>query len=586
MKPKKASTLRTATATAADAEAPEWRWQPWAWAAAAIVLVFWAYGPALRGAFIFDDTLLPYANSTFPQDLLVWLNRVRPALMFTYWVNHQFAADGTTYGFHVVNLLIHLAAGGLMFLVVRRFLEWSGAEASRRNLAAGFASGVFLLHPAMTEAVAYTAGRSESLSTMWTLAAFALFLYRPKPEIVWGRVAAVLALFILALASKEHTVVLPALLLLTDFWWNPGFRFKGIRGNWKLYLPMAAGAAVAVALAWNLIVHGSGAGFGLDIKWYQYLFTQFRALLVYIQEFLFPVNLTADWYFPISKTLFDHGSIAGLAVLVALAGAAWYFRRRYPLAAYGFLVYLLLMAPTSSIIPIKDPLAERRLYFSVLGLLLILADMVSRVRIQRKTLAMGCGAVVLACALGTHTRAAVWDNDEAFWKDVVQKAPENARAHFHLGFAWAEQERWFDAIGEYEQSAKLVPADWDLLLDWGVAYLNTGKPELALEKFQQSVKMDNSAHARTQIAEAYAQMQRWQEALDSLDVAQKLEPGFPFIYVDRGKIHLATGKCAEALGDLTTALKVAVPGDPAIDQARRYLPQAEACAGGARQPHP
>jgi tetratricopeptide (TPR) repeat protein len=580
MKPARAASVKRSGAPAAKAAAPEWRWQPWAWAAAAIVAVFVAYGPALHGVWIFDDTVQPYAQSTYPPDLSVWLHRVRPALMFTYWVNHRLSAEGSTYGFHVVNLLIHLAAGCLMFFVARRLLEWSGAEAARRNLLAGFAAGVFLLHPAMTEAVAYVAGRSESLSTMWTLAAFAVFLYRPKPEVSWGRVVAVFLLFGLAMLSKEQAAVLPALLLLTDFWWNPGFSFKGIRGNWKLYLPMAAGAGVAVALAWNLLVGGSGAGFGIDIKWYRYLFTQFRALLVYIQEFLLPVNLTADWYFPISKSILDHGAIAGLAVLVALVGAAWYFRKRFPLAAYGFLVYLLLMAPTSSVIPIKDPVAERRLYFSVVGLLLIVVDLLSRVRMDRRKLAMLCAAVVLACAIGTHTRAAVWADDESFWKDTVQKAPESARAHFHLGFVWAEQERWFDAIREYEQSAKLAPVGYDLLLDWGVAYLNVGKPELALAKFQESVKMDNSAHARTDIAEAYAQMERWQDALDSLDMAQKLEPGFPFLYVVRGMIHLKTGQCAEAVRDLRDALKIAVPGDPAIDQAMQYLPQAEACAAG------
>jgi protein O-mannosyl-transferase len=569
-------------AGAAKTAAPEWRWQPWAWAAAAVVLVFWAYGPALTGVWLFDDTVLPYGQPAFPTSLLFWLNRVRPVLMLTYWLNRQIAQGGSTYVFHATNLLIHLGAGGLMFAVVRRLLEWSGAEPARRNLLAGFAAGVFLLHPAMTEAVAYTAGRSESLSTMWTLAAFAVFLYRPRPEISWRRAAAVLLLFGLAMLSKEQTAVLPALLLLTDFWWNPGFSLQGIRANWRMYLPMAAGAVVAAVMFRGLVLGGSGAGFGIGVKWYEYLFTEFRALLVYVQQFLAPVNLTADWYFPVSKNIFDHGALACLAVLLALAGAAWYFRKRFPLAAYGFLVYLLLMAPTSSIIPIKDPVAERRLYFSVLGLLLIAVDLLGRVRLDRKALSVLCAVVMLACTIGTHTRAAVWGDDESFWKDTVQKAPENARAHFHLGFAWAEQERWFDALREYEQAARLAPADWDLLLDWGVAYLNVGKPQLALEKFQASVKLDNSAHAQTQIAEAYAQMERWPEALDALATGQKLEPNFPFLYVVRGMIHLKTGPCAEAVRDLRTALKLAVPGEAAYEQATRYLPQAEACAAGPR----
>jgi tetratricopeptide (TPR) repeat protein len=110
--------------------------------------------------------------------------------------------------------------------------------------------------------------------------------------------------------------------------------------------------------------------------------------------------------------------------------------------------------------------------------------------------------------------------------------------------------------------------------------LNTGQPEKALEKLEQSVKMDNSAHARTQIAEAYAQMGRWQDALDALATGQILDPNFPFLYVDRGKIHLKTLHCAEAVEDFRTALKIAVPGDSANGEAMRYLPQAEACAAG------
>ena len=559
-----------------------WGWQPWAWAAAAIVLVFWAYGPALNGAWVFDDTVLPYGRTSMPPDLSAWVSQVRPVLMFSYWVNKQLAVEGNTYPYHVVNVLIHLIAGGLMFFIVRRLLEWAGVEASRRSLLAGFAAGVFLLHPAMTEAVAYTAGRSESFSTMWTLAAFALFLYRPKPEVSWGTVAGVFLLFGVALASKENTVALPALLVLTDFWWNPGFSFKGIRGNWKLYVPMAAGAAVAVAMARHLITGGSGAGFGIGITWYQYLFTEFRALLVYIQEFLLPINLTADWYFPISKSLFEHGAILGLAVLLALAGAAWHFRRRFPLASYGFLAYLLLMAPTSSVIPIKDPVAERRLYFAVLGLLLVLVDLLSRVRVDRKKLAMGCAVVVLVCAIGTHGRAAVWADDESFWRDTVQKAPENDRAHFHLAFAWAEQQRWGDAIREYEQAARHGPPTGDLLVDWGIAYLNDGQPEKALAKFQQAAMLDNSAHAWTQVAEAYGKMARWQEALDALAMAVSRDASFPYTYVSRGKVHLATGRCAEAVLDFKKALELAPVGDPANDQARQYLPRAEACAAGAR----
>ncbi len=112
---------------------------------------------------------------------------------------------------------------------MRRLLEWSGSGgAAPRIWLAGFAAALFLLHPVQTEAVAYLAGRSEALSVMLAFAAFAVFLYRPGARHLLGqRQSAVLALFGLALLSKEQTIALPALLLLTDYWWNPGFSVQG-----------------------------------------------------------------------------------------------------------------------------------------------------------------------------------------------------------------------------------------------------------------------------------------------------------------------------------------------------------------------
>src|SRR5207248_397112 len=114
----------------------------------------------------------------------------------------------------------------LIFLIVRQLLDRSGAARTLLTPLAALAAGVFLLHPVQTEAVAYVAGRSEALSVMLAFGAFAVFLYRSS--IGWGTVAAILLLFGAALLSKEHIIVLPALLLLTDFWWNPGFSLKGI----------------------------------------------------------------------------------------------------------------------------------------------------------------------------------------------------------------------------------------------------------------------------------------------------------------------------------------------------------------------
>ena len=65
-------------------------------------------------------------------------------------------------------------------------------------------------------------------------------------------------------------------------------------------------------------------------------------------------------------------------IVLALIAAVVYYRRRYPLACFGLLVFVILLAPTSTVIPIKDPIAERRVYLPMIGLLLFLLEPIRR----------------------------------------------------------------------------------------------------------------------------------------------------------------------------------------------------------------
>ena len=552
---------------------PAVAWKPYAAiAAVALVVVAWAYGPAMRGPFLFDDNGLPFALPNFDAPLAAWMRGVRPLLMFTYWLNVQLSGS-QTFSYHAVNLLFHCLASGLMFLIVRRLVEWSGVEKSRHNLLAGFAAAVFLLDPVETEAVAYLAGRSDGLSVMLLLAAYALFLYRTSAAVSWRDALALLLIFVASLLAKEHTIVLPALFLLTDFWWNPGFSLAGARRNWKLYAPLALGAAGAFVVFLPLIRHGGNAGLGLkDLTWYQYFFTQCRALFVYPVLFLFPVHQSADWDFAISKTIFDRGAVVGLIALLALAALAWRYRRTYRLASFGFFTYLLLMAPTSSFIPIRDAVAERRLYLSMLGLLLILVDFLSRWKLERKTLAALAAIVALVLAVATYARSQVWSSELALWQDTAEKIPENWRAHFHLASAYYNLGRCDTAVKEFQDSTKLRAPDYDLLIDWGLAYDCLNQTDAALAKLRQAAALEQTAHVYSQIGMVYGKRSQWAEALDALATAEKLDPNFATTFVYRGLVHTANNQPEAAIQDYRRALAI----DPKYEQAISGLAQVQA----------
>lgn len=564
--------------------------QPWgiyaAVAAVALVVLFWAYSPVMHAGFLFDDnTFQQFTLPPASAPLSSWIGPSRPMLMLSYWVNTQISQQDT-FSFHLFNLLFHCTTSVLIFLIVRRLLDWSGSEAlhepSHRTLLAAFAALLFLFHPVQTESVAYIAGRSESLSGFFAAAAIAAFLYRRTTAISWPRAAAVVALSGAAMLSKEQAVAIPALFLLIDFWWNPGFSLRGIRGNWKLYLPLAACATAGVALLWKMILGigtGGSAGFGMkDFTWYQYLFTQFRALFVYLFTFVVPVNLTLDWDFPISRSILDHGSLAGLLVLLAFAAAAWHYRRRFPLAAFGYFAFLLLLAPTSSILPIKDPVAERRMYLPIVGLLLILVDLLGRLKLDRKTLSIVC-AIVLLFAVGlTHARAWVWADAVSLWEDTARKSPNKARAHFQLAFAYYEQGRFDRAIAEFQKTSELEPPNYNLLVDWAEVYDAANQLDPALAKLRQAAALEPTAHVYSQIGRNYAKRSRWSEAMDAFNTAEKIDPGFPSTYAYKGLLHLANNNPAAAVPEFQHALRL----DPGLQPAQQGLIQAQQRLRGAR----
>jgi tetratricopeptide (TPR) repeat protein len=548
---------------AAAPQKPGTQW--WIYGAAAAValyLAFQVYAPALSGPFVFDDTYQPYHTPDFPNALHFWIRGVRPLLMFSYWINYQFSQ--APFGFHAANILIHLLNSFLIFFIVRKLARRESPD----WMPAVFAAAVFLLHPIQTEAVSYIAGRSETLSVFFFLAAFAVFLYRRTPEVSWPTSIAVLLLFGAAALTKEHTLVLPALLLLTDYYWNPGFSFSGMRRNWRLYVPMFLAAAASMVFVARVLTQAATAGFGLkDLTWYQYFFTECRAFFVYLRLLVFPAGQNLDWEYPISRNILDHGAILGLAAILALAGAAIYFRRRYPLASYGFLVYLLLMAPTSSFVPIKDPVAERRLYLPMIGILLVAIAALARMRVDRRKLAAALCGIAAVLAIATYRRNEVWASDIAIWEDAARNSPGKQRVHFQLAHTYYIDGRCAEAIAQYAEAARLEPPDYGLLVDWGLAYDCTNEPDLAVAKLREAAALEPKAHVYTQIAMVYAKRSRWQEALEALAQAEKLNPNYDMIYDNRGGIRARTNDLAGAEADYRHALAI----NPSNEHAREML---------------
>ncbi len=569
-RPRARAQRRAQAKSRAPQSRPVSRW--WIYLAAAAVLaylVFLVYRPALSGPYLFDDITEPYHLPDFPNALRAWVSGVRPLLMMSYWMNYQFSQEPP--GFHLVNLLIHLLNGLLVFFIVwkvRRFDAPAPSKSPGGLLFPAFAAAVFLLHPIQTESVSYIAGRSESLSVLFFFAAFTVFLYRRPAAVSWRIALAVLLLFGAAVAAKEHTLVLPALLLLTDYYWNPGFSLSGIRRNWRLYAPVALGAAAGLAFVARVLAQAGSAGFHVkEFTWYQYFFTQCRAFFVYLRLLVFPAGQNLDWEYPVSRTILDHGAIFAMLAILALAALAFYYRRRYRLASFGFFVYVLLMAPTSSFVPIRDPIAERRLYLPMIGILLLVTAALDRVRLDRRKLAAVLCVIPAVLAYVTYQRNQLWASDIDIWEDAARKSPGKARVHFQLAHTYYTHQRYQDAVAQYAATARLETPTYNLLYDWGLALADGGQPDLGLAKLQQAAALEPTAQVYTQISLAYARQKQWPEALQALAQAAKIDPNYDMIYDNRGGIRANMNDLAGAAADYRRALEL----NPSNEHARQML---------------
>jgi Flp pilus assembly protein TadD len=530
----------------------------------------------MRAPFFFDDWALPFTLQTYRlTPLSDWLSGVRPVLMFTYWINYQQGGvDPRAY--HILNIWFHFFNTALVFLIVRRIGGWVETDAWKRNILSLFAAMLFLLHPLQTEAVSYVTGRSDVLSSLWMLAAVLVFVYRYPDGISIRWMSLILLLLGLACGSKEYGVVLPGVLLLTDCFWTKRTTWATIRNNRALYIAIGFLAAAGLAYVWRIISTAPTAGFSIrNFTWYQYFFTECRALWTYVRLFVLPIGQNVDYDFAISKTPLQHGAWLGMLGLIMATWAGWRYRARYPLACYGFFLFLLLLAPTSSFIPIIDPIFERRMYLPIIGLLFIVFDVLRRLSLGKAELSVLLLSIVGVNGILTYQRNVLWSNPIALWRDAASKSTSKTRTHSMLGMALLTAGQCQEAEQEYATAGRLLPLDLkhptamtaDILSNWGLACICLKQTQPALTKLLQAASINPTAQLYSQIGMIYEGLHAWDQSLDFLRRAIQLDHGYEPTYVYLGNLYMETEKPEEAINYYSQAAAL----DPADQYARTAL---------------
>jgi protein O-mannosyl-transferase len=232
------------------------------------------------------------------------------------------------------------------------------------------------------------------------------------------------------------------------------------------------------------------------------------------------------------------------------------------------------------VVPIRDLVAERRLYLPFIGLLLITVEFLRRLRWHTVRYAMLAAAVLFVLGAAAWARSRVWGDTVALWQDTVARSPQKYRPRFQLAFAHYQNGRCADASREFESaSAVMTKPEADLYVDWGLALECAGRVDDAVAKLRRAVEIERSGPVYANLAMVLAKHSRIDEALNVLDEADRVAPGYSMNYVYRGHIYHQRGNVASAVEQYERAVAV----DPGNDVARESLARALQSQRGVRR---
>ncbi|MBN2325823.1 MAG: hypothetical protein JXR73_01625 [Candidatus Omnitrophica bacterium] len=415
-----------------------------------LLTVFLVYLPALSVPPYLDDNSAILNNtrvtdikniSLIFRDFFVGRGLVQLSLALEW---HYF--DDEIRAMHGFNILYHLLAAMLVYFcvrAVRRFL-YPGSQNEWRRYAGLGAALVFALHPVNTQPVTYIISRANILATIFFLAGifFPLkiyFLYRARERTFWARClwfASMLAVFavcfLLGLGSKEIIVTLPLvwLMLLACAWRRE--RILTILKRLSLFcLPFAI--LFIAYFIYRKVTLGAYLSFP-DIEarspWVNFGTQICIMVLYYIPRTLIPVNLLFRPPFPLVNSIGDPRLLLSVLVLILIGMIALYLFRKKTEISLGIFWFFVTLAPTSTLIPLWDLIAERRLYLSMIGAALIAESLFfylwkqSRRPIRLAAVNYSAAVVILFSVL-TLMRNVEYQNPTRFWHKEHLYSPYN-----------------------------------------------------------------------------------------------------------------------------------------------------------------
>lgn len=458
--------------------------------------------------------------------------------------------------FHRTSLALHVMSTLMVMVLVYQFFgsPWTAAMVAL----------LFGVHPIVAERVTWVTERRTVLNAFLALSCL-VFYVRYANKGGWGSYAVALVLLTLSFLAKPTSAILPAMLLLLDFW--PMKRL-----SWRALLekvPFAAVAGMSVMITAISESRTTGGSFPHEQGLTAWLLVSCHNIVFYLRKILWPADLSLWYPFPAEVGLSDPAVLAGVigsCVLIVMLIISLRWTRALMI---GWLVFAVGFLPTvGGILRVGDIIAANRfVYLSVVGLLLTLAWVMHRLWAQASGQRPPVGrrlalVVVVALVIGfevglTRRCLAHWRDSMTLNQYLVASAPNAPKPHVNLAGALQAEGKFEEAIEHYRQALALGLEDPETLISLGSALGMTRQIDEAISHFRRALELKpDYAEAHYNLGIALKMTGQADQAISHYQQALAIKPGYADAHNNLGLELMAQGQLDDAIQHFRQALDV------------------------------
>jgi len=230
---------------------------------------------------------------------------------------------------------------------------------------------------------------------------------------------------------------------------------------------------------------------------------------------------------------------AAIAFLVGISLLVTYLRRTKPYLVTGWFWYLGMLVPAIGLVQVGEQAhADRYTYLPQIGLYIIIAWTVgdllleSALRVRRAVIGVIVAIAILTLGVRSFGQASYWKNSETLWNHALGVTGENDVAHNNLGFLFLRGGELDKAISEFQAALNIRSRNTETHYSLGAALIQSN------------------------LGNALARKQLWDEAIDHLQEAVRLRPDYADAYFNLGSVLFQQGRLDQAIAQWQKALAI------------------------------